>query len=406
MTVERVAFLSMHTSPLLQPGVGDAGGMNVYVDQLSRAMAASGVDVDVFTRRDGPDLPSQVTVVPGYTVHHLDAGPARRLPLDRLVPHVRRFADQVVEVLGRGKPVDVIHTHYWLSGWAGLLVKRRLEVPMANSFHTLGRIKDLHRRFDEPPESLLRVAAEQEVIEGSDCVIASTPAEAEDLLAHYGADPGALCTSPPGVDLALFSPGSGAAARRRLGLGDGPLVSFVGRIQSLKGVDVTLDAFEQVLERRADAALLVIGGPSGPRGERELRSLKHRARRIGAPVVFSDPVPHRILADVYRATDVLHVPSRSESFGLVAVEAQACGTPVVATKVGGLTYAIDDGSSGLLVDGWSPSVHARAILSIIEDPARAALMAKRAVEWAERFSWTNTVARFLELYRGVAAVDA
>lgn len=406
MTVERVAYLSMHTSPLLQPGVGDAGGMNVYVDELSRAMAAAGIDVQVFTRRDDPELPAQVTVVPGYTVHHVDAGPGRRLPVDRMPHQVRRFADRVGDILERGRPVDLVHTHYWLSGWAGLLVKRRLNVPMANSFHTLGRIKNMNRRAGEPPESLLRIAAEQEVIEGSDCVVASTPAESDELLAHYGADPGALCTSPPGVDLSIFSPGSGQAARRRLGLGDGPLVSFVGRIQSLKGIDVTLDAFERVLDQCPEASLLVIGGPSGSHGQRELRALKSRAARIDAPVVFSEPVPHRILADVYRATDVLHVPSRSESFGLVAVESQACGTPVVASSTGGLPFVVDDGCSGLLVDGWDPTDHAAAILSVLQDRERATLMSKQAVEWAERFSWTNTVTRFLELYEGVAGVDA
>lgn len=399
--VDHVAFLSMHTSPLVQPGIGDAGGMNVYVDQLSRAMAAAGVAVEVFTRRDHPEVPAEVTVVPGYTVHHVDAGPARPLPIDRLPEYVRRYAAGVGDVLEWRRPVDVVHTHYWLSGWAGLLVKRRLGMPMANSFHTLGRIKDLQRRADEPPESLLRIAAEQEVIQASDCVVASTPVEADELLSHYGADPGALCTSPPGVDITRFSPGSGAEARRRLGLGDGPLVTFVGRIQSLKGADVALDAFELVLEQAPDASMLVIGGPSGPRGEREVRALRSRADRIDGPVVFSDPVPHRILADVYRASDVVHVPSRSESFGLVAVEAQACGAPVVASRIGGLMFAVDDGSSGLLVDGWDARRHADAILSILTDPERARLMSKKAVQWAERFSWTNTVSRFLELYEGV-----
>lgn len=402
----RVAHLTMHTSPLVQPGVGDAGGMNVYVDQLGRSMAAAGIAVDVFTRRDNPSLPDSVTVLPGYTVHHIDAGPARDLPTVRLAPHVRQFADGVLARLANLPTVDVVHTHYWLSGWAGLIVKHRLGIPMANSFHTLGRVKNLTRRGDEPPESLLRIAAELEVIQGSDCVVASTPIEADDLLAHYGANPGALCVSPPGVDHNRFYPGSREEARQALGLEPGPLIAFVGRVQSLKGADVALAAFERVVGSHPDATLLVVGGPSGPHGERELKLLKTRAAQLGGRVVFMPPAPHPILADVYRAADVVHVPSRSESFGLVAVEAQACGTPVVATRVGGLSFCIDDGTTGLLVDGWDPADHADAILAILDDPAGAEVMGKAGSVWTERYSWDNTVNRFLELYSGVVAAHA
>lgn len=401
--IRRVAYLSMHTSPLVQPGVGDAGGMNVYVDQLARAMAASGVAVEVFTRRDGPELPDQVTVAPGYSVRHVEAGPHRHLSTERLAPHVRRYAEGVLDMLGSLPPVDVVHTHYWLSGWAGLLVKKEMGMPMANSFHTLGRIKNLTRRHDDPPESLLRIAAEQEVIAGSDCVVASTPLEADDLLAHYGASPESLCVSPPGVDHSRFFPGSKAEARERLGLGSGPIVAFVGRVQAVKGVDVALEAFDRVAQRIPDATLVVVGGPSGPRGHREMRSIRARAGRGHGEVVFFEPLPHRTLADVYRSADVLHVPSRSESFGLVAVEAQACGTPVVATRVGGLQFSVDDDSSGLLVEGWDPSDHAAALLAILTDQERAELMSKRAAEWSDRFSWRNAAARFQELYAGVVA---
>jgi D-inositol-3-phosphate glycosyltransferase len=399
--IRKVAYLSMHTSPLRQPGAGNAGGMNVYVDQLARAMAATGVEVEVFTRRDDPGLPHRVTVVPGYTVHHIEAGPLRQLPTERLAPLVRRFAVGVLQRLAGLPPVDLVHTHYWLSGWAGLLVKQQLHVPMANSFHTLGRVKNMSKRRDDPPESLLRIAAEQEVISESACVVASTPREADDLLAHYGANPGALCVSPPGVDHSRFYPGPQEEARHKLGLGPGPVLAFVGRVQALKGVDVALDAFHLVAEQTPDATMVIVGGPSGSRGGREMRALRSRAARIDAEVRFLDPLPHRTLPDVYRAADVLHVPSRSESFGLVAVEAQACGTPVVATEVGGLAYAIDDGTSGLLVEGWKPSDHAAALLEILTDRAEAELMGKQAVEWAERFSWDNTASRFLELYAGV-----
>lgn len=400
--IRRVAYLSMHTSPLLQPGIGDAGGMNVYIDQLARGMAAAGVAVHVFTRRDDPELPDQVTVVPGYVVHHVDAGPARPLPTDRLVGLVSRFAEGTLRLLADLPPIDVIHSHYWLSGWAGLVVKRRTGLPLAHSFHTLGRLKNLYRRQDEPPESLLRIAAEHEVIAQSDCVIASTPLEADDLLAHYGADPGALCVSPPGVDHSRFHPGPSEEARNRLGLAPGPLIAYVGRVQALKGVDVAVDAFSIVRRSLPDARLLIVGGPSGPRGAREMKAIRAEAARIGG-VTFFDPLPHSTLADVYRAADVVHVPSRSESFGLVAVEAQASGTPVVASRVGGLTCCVEDGVSGILVEGWEPSDHADALLEILTDPAQADLMSKQAAEWAQRFSWKNAVDRFLELYAGVVA---
>lgn len=402
--IQKVAYLSMHTSPLLQPGSGDAGGMNVYVDQLSRTMAARGVAVDVFTRRQDSDDPELVEVVPGYQVIHLEAGPHHPLPVSSLPRFVRTFARGVVSRLEEDPP-QIIHSHYWLSGWAGLLVKRALHLPLANSFHTLGRVKDENRRADEASESLIRIAAEHEVIEGSDCVMASTPAEAEELLARYGADPGRLCTSPPGVDHRVFRPGSKPGARRRLGLGPGPVVLYVGRIQPLKGVDVALEAFAGVHANHPEARLVIVGGPSGPNGDQELARLRKRvlALRAGSRVRFLGPLPHGLLADLYRAADVLLVPSRTESFGLVAAEAQACATPVVASRAGGLPYVIDDGVTGMLIGGWDPAEYANAVNRLLDDPGLSSKMGAAAVVWAKRFSWDATVKRYLELYRGVLA---
>lgn len=404
--IRRVAYLTMHTSPLLQPGIGDAGGMNVYVHELSETMAARGVAVDVFTRRDRPDLPEVVEVSPGYRVHHVEAGPVAAVPTSKLPIFVREYAVGVLKhYANAGELPDMVHSHYWLSGWAGLIVKRELGVPLANSFHTLGRVKDLTRRDGEPPETLLRIAAEHEVIEGSDCVVSSTPLEAEDLLAHYGADPARLCMSPPGINHDVFSPGDRSAARRRLGLGEGPIVLFVGRIQPLKGLDVALAAFGLVSDRLPDARLVVVGGPSGPQGPEELGRIQRSIGEMGLEerVSMIPPVPHAGLVDFYRAADVLHVPSRSESFGLVAAEAQACGLPVVAARVGGLTHAIEDGVSGVLVDGWEPADHAAALLEVLTDGARAAEYGRGALEWSERFSWDATANRFLELYSGAVA---
>jgi D-inositol-3-phosphate glycosyltransferase len=344
-----------------------------------------------------------VEVGPGYRVHHLDAGPPKTIPVRRLARYVRDFAEGVMARLeAESVKPDIVHSHYWLSGWAGLMIKRNLEVPLANSFHTLGRVKDLTRRHDEPPESLLRIAAEHEVIEGSDCVVASTPLEAADLIEHYGADPNRLCTSPPGVDHEVFNPGDREEARRELGMDPAPTILFVGRIQPLKGVDVVADAFARVVEELPDSRLCVIGGPSGLSGADEVASLRKRIERLGVAdrVIMREPVPHHRLTLYYRAADVLALPSRSESFGLVAAEAQSCGLPVVATAVGGLTHVVSDGESGLLVQGWEPKDHAAALLRVLVKPGLSDRLSRGAVEWSERFSWDATAHRFLELYQG------
>ncbi|NNC75208.1 MAG: glycosyltransferase, partial [Acidimicrobiia bacterium] len=269
--ISRVAYISMHTSPLLQPGLGDAGGMNVYIHELAQTMAGRGVAVDVFTRREDPAAPSEVAVSPDYRVVHVDAGPARRLPVAALPEVVGDFSQAVITwIRDHGFTYDVVHSHYWISGWAGVMVKQNLQIPLANSFHTLGRIKDLTRREDQEPSSAVRILTEQEVIDQSDCVIASTPSEATDLLEHYGASPERQCVSPPGVDHEVFSPGSRDEARERLGLGTGPVLLYVGRIQALKGIDVAIEA----TARLADVDLVVVGGPSGPRGTAEVEKLR------------------------------------------------------------------------------------------------------------------------------------
>jgi D-inositol-3-phosphate glycosyltransferase len=376
--------------------------MNVYLDQLSRTMVARGVDVDVYTRLQDPNDPPVVDVVEGYRVIHVPAGPPQPLPISSLPRFVRDYASAVIGYL-EADPPQILHSHYWLSGWAGLLVKRALGVPLANSFHTLGRVKNENLRRDDAPESLLRIAAEHEVIAESDCVMASTPAEATELLESYGADPNRLCTSPPGVDHRLFKPGSQQGARRRLGLGTGPVLAYVGRIQPLKGVDIAISTLASVLTGHPDAVLVVVGGPSGPRGGGEVERLRQLVADlgVGGRVKFLGPLPHGLLPDLYRAADVVLVPSRTESFGLVAAEAQACGVPVVAARVGGLVYVVEDGLGGYLVDGEDPALYAKKVDELLDDPDLAKKMGAAASEWAKRFSWDATVRRYLELYRDV-----
>jgi D-inositol-3-phosphate glycosyltransferase len=410
--INQVAYLALHTSPLSQPGVGNAGGMNVYVDELARTMSERGVASLVFTRRTDPSQPEVVEVAPGYRVVHIDAGPPIALPIDRLAPVVSAFAEKVVDWAARnGETVDLVHSHYWLSGWAGVLVKEALDVPLANSFHTLGRVKDAAGRAAEAAPPSVRVRTEEDVIAFADCVVAATPYEFDDLLEHYGASPERMRVSPPGVDHHLFSPGDRALSRERLGLGDGPIALFVGRIQAHKGIDTAIRMLDEIPSSVASGErppqLIVVGGPSGIDGADEVDHLHGLAADLGLSerVHFIAPQPHDQLAVFYRAADVLVMPSRSESFGLVAVEAQACGLPVVASRVGGLAYTVADTESGLLVDGHEPRSFAAATTAILDHPEFRERLARGAAEFAGRFSWPAAADRFLELYESIVTSD-
>ena len=406
--IKRVAYLAMHTSPLLQPGVGDAGGMNVYVNELACTMADRGIEAVVFTRRTHRDQPDSVTVRQGYRVVHVDAGPPQPLPVADLVPHVAEYGEGVVAATGDGS-FDLVHSHYWLSGWAGVLVKEAHGLPLANSFHTLGRVKDAGRRGDESPSTLTRLRAEDGVIALSDCVVASTPYEFDDLIDHYRASPERLCVSEPGIDHSLFTPGDRNEARRQIGVGGEPLVLFVDRVQAHKGLDVAIDMLphlpEVVAVGSGPTRLMIVGGPSGTDGSREFDRLREQARAIGVAdrVSFVPPQPHDRLVHFYRAADLLVMPSRSESFGLVAAEAQASGLPVVASRVGGLPYVVDSSVSGLLINDRDPLSFAAAATAILNHPDFRSDLAKGAVEFARRFSWSATADRLLDLYGGIVA---
>ncbi len=402
--IEAVGYLSYHTSPLLVPGSGDAGGMNVYIDELSREMARRGVTVDVFTRKDDPSLPDVTHVTDRYRVVHIEAGPSEPQAIGELIRWVDDFTRGTIKFAkSNDGAYDLLHSHYWLSGRIGLQVKAALGVPLANSFHTLGRVKDLTRRGGDRRSSETRIQAELAVIEGSDCVIASTPAEAKDLLEHYGADPTRLCMNPPGISHELFHPGDNEAARARLGLEEGPLALFVGRIQPLKGVDVALDAVALARQSIPGLRLLVVGGPSGIEGHVEAEQLRRRAADadLEGAVSFLAAQPHDSLVDFYRAADVVLCPSRSESFGLVAVEAQACATPVIAANVGGLAFGVTNEESGLLIRGWDPQDYADALVRFFSERGLARLLSEGARERARIFTWKAAVDRLLELYDGL-----
>ncbi len=384
--------------------------MNVYVRELSSALAGAGVDCDVYTRSWRRGLAPVLEVEPGFRVHHVPAGPEASVAKEDLPQHVEQFTAGVLDRIATVGAPDVIHANYWLSGVAGHALKHRLELPLVSTFHTLARVK----AEEAAEEHDLRAKAEAEVIGCSDAILANSADEATQLERLYGAVPDRIEVVPPGVDHHLFSPGDQRAARAELGLGAGPVLLFAGRIQPLKGADVavrTLAALGQ--ERPSDRAgpagraarLLLVGGPSGVDGDAELARLHYLVADLGLRerVTFVPPQPHGRLALYYRAADVCLVPSRSESFGLVALEAAACGTPVVAAAVGGLATLVADGVSGFLVEGRDPEAYAARVAQLLRDPALAAEMSLEATTRAAGYRWSIAAARLRRLYADLTA---
>jgi D-inositol-3-phosphate glycosyltransferase len=394
--VSRAAIISLHTSPLAQPGTGDGGGMNVYVRELVSALAQAGVVCRVYVRRWSDDLPDLVPVEPGFEVRHVTAGPAD-LAKEDLADHVGAFADEVAKDFADFEP-DVIHANYWLSGVAGRLLKQRFGLPLLTTFHTLARVKA--ESGDPEPEH--RARAEAEVMSCADVVLANADAEAEQLVDYYDADPERIEIVAPGVDHALFSPGSQAGARWALGTSDEPVLLFIGRIQPLKGVDVAVQALAKV--ERSDARLWIVGGASGQEGGDEITRLRALIADLGLErrVRFVPPQPHHLLSTYYRAADICLVPSRSESFGLVALEAAACGVPTVASAVGGLLTLVDHGHSGYLVEGRDPADYAAWIDNILADPVLARRLSVSAAARARTFTWTTSASRLRRLYQDLS----
>lgn len=388
-----LAVLSLHSSPLVQPGTGDSGGMNVYVRELAAALAQAGVGTTVYVRRWADRLPDEVAVEPGFRVVHLNAGPVD-LPKEQLPDTVDEFTAALVSRL-ETDPVDVLHANYWLSGVVGHRVKHRLDLPLVSTFHTLARVKA--ETGDSEPDR--RIDAETEVIGCSDVILANSVEEVSQLQRLYGADPSRIEVVAPGVEHAFFSPGHQGGARRALGLSEtAPVLLFVGRIQPLKGLQVAVGALARL--GRPDARLVVVGGPSGTEGEAELARVQALAATLGVAdrIQWVAPQPHHLLSTWYRAADVVLVPSRSESFGLVALEAAACGTPVVAAAVGGLRTLVDHGRTGLLVDGRDPEAFAAATREILDQPGRAAALGQAAAERAQGYTWSTAAARLRRIY--------
>jgi D-inositol-3-phosphate glycosyltransferase len=398
----RVAVLSVHTSPLAQPGTGDAGGMNVYVLQTALQMARRGVEVEIFTRATSSSDQPLVRVAPGVLVRNVVAGPFEGLDKYDLPTQLCAFTAGVLRAEANHEPgyYDIVHSHYWLSGQVGWLARDRWAVPLVHTAHTLAAVKNAALADGDSPEPPLRSVGEQQVVDEADRLVVNTEDEAQQLISLHNADPRRIDVVYPGVDLETFTPGDSRAARAALGLsGDERVVAFVGRIQPLKAPDVLLRA----AARLPGVRVLVAGGPSGS-GLAAPDALVGLAAELGIAdrVTFLPPQSREQLVNVYRAADLVAVPSYSESFGLVAVEAQACGTPVVAAAVGGLPVAVADGVSGALVDGHEPGQWADAIAGLLSrDPDE---LSRAAVAHAHQFSWANSVDGLLDSY-GRAITD-
>ena len=374
--------------------------MNVYVRELVSGLAHAGIDCTTYTRAWRRDLPPVVEVEPNHRIVHVPAGDPD-MSKDDLVSIVPEFTDKVAQHVIANGGTDVVHANYWLSGLAGHELKHDLNVPLVTTFHTYARVK----AQGGDPESLLREQAEMGIIGCADAICVSCSEEERQFIELYGTPPGSLEIVAPGVEHAFFAPGDKRGARHALQLGDEPVLLFVGRIQPLKGLDVAIRALAMVPRR--DARLLVVGGASGTEGLDELYRMHLLIDELAVAdrVKFIEPQPHHILSTYYRAADVVLVPSRSESFGLVALEAAACGTPVVANAVGGLLTIVEHGRTGYLVADRDPDVFARHVTDLVDQPVLARTLGINAAERARRYTWNFAAARLRRVYADLAARD-
>lgn len=402
----KVAMISLHTSPLEQPGVGDAGGMNVYVINTARQLARRGVEVDIYTRATRPSQGQVVEVEENLRVINIVAGPYEGLAKEELPTQLAAFAGGVLEYVRCRERLtyDVIHSHYWLSGQVGWLLRDLWAAPLIHTAHTLAAVKNAHRSDEDTPESEARRICEQQLVDNADLLVVNTEEESRDLVAHYDADADVVEIIPPGADTELFTPGTDRnteLSRRQLGIPlHAKVVAFVGRLQEFKGPQVLLRAAAELFERdpHRNLRILLCGGVSGASSSetayRDLAAELGISRRVR----FLGPRPPEELVHVYQAADIVAMPSYNESFGLVAVEAQATGTPVVAARAGGLSIAVADGETGLLVDTHDASDWADALAALLDDDARRSAMGEAAVGHAARFSWAGAAERLESVY--------
>lgn len=408
----RVATLMVHTSPLDQAGTGDAGGMNIYVCESAQQMAAQGINVDIFTRRANNDHPDIVDLGNGVRVIHLNVGPLDGVTKEKLPTLIPDLSAAFKRALLSEK-YDVIHSHYWISGKVAMPVAAELRIPLVHTMHTMARVKNLNLAEGESPEPMIRVQGESQVVAAADALIANTDAEAASLVSLYEACPDNVSVVSPGVNLSMFTAGTGkSAARKELDLpANAHIITFVGRIQPHKGPEVLIRAIAEMVDHspmlRSKLLTQIVGGASGGNGA-EVDRLKELVQWLGISDVvrFAPPAERKELPNYYRASDLVCVPSYSESFGLVALEAQACGTPVVASAVGGLRTAVADGISGVLVDGHDPRAWSSVLARLLQEPQRRVLLSMGALEHASHFGWDATSRGTLDIYDRVISSQA
>ncbi|MSX58840.1 MAG: D-inositol-3-phosphate glycosyltransferase [Actinobacteria bacterium] len=393
----------VHTSPLDQPGIGDAGGMNIYVLESAQRMAGMGVEVDIFTRRTESDQQDIVEISKGVRVRYFDCGHGH-LTKEQLPAHIMGLSREFLKLI-KQENYDAIHSHYWISGKVAMPAAAELGIPLVHTMHTMARVKNLNLAEGETPEPMVRVQGETQIAAAAQALIANTDSEAASLVSLYEACPDIVHVVTPGVDLYTFTPGQGRkAARDVIGTPqDALVVTFVGRIQPHKGPEVLIRATSELVKHspllRGKLIVNIVGGASGA-NTAEVERLQELSTWIGIDDVvrFAPPVPRTELPQWYRAADLVCVPSYSESFGLVALEAQACGTPVIATAVGGLRTAVADGISGVLVDGHDPKAWSSVLARLLQEPQRRVLLAVGAVEHASHFGWDATARGTLDIY--------
>lgn len=393
-TPRRVGMVSVHTSPLDQPGIGDGGGLNVYVLQTARRLTARGIEVDVFTRRSDPRAAASEQLADGLWLHRIDAGDPGPMPKTDVASNLCAFTLGMERHPAAGQ-VDVLHAHYWLSGWVARRLRPTWQVPVVVTYHTLGELKNRTLAPGDVPEPPLRLVAERRIATDADRIAVLTCGEARIVHETFGVSGMRIGVAPAGVDLEAFSPDGPQAPLE----GDGPVLLFVGRLQPLKGPDVAIRTLAAVRDRVPDARLVVIGGTSGSGSDRSSPDqLAALAEQLGVAdaVRIHQPVPQHRLAAWYRRADLLLAPSRSETFGLVALEAQACGTPVVAADVPGLRATVRSG--GVLVAGHDPADHAAAVVELLDDDALRSSLREGGLRFAATSTWDAATDRLLRLY--------
>ena len=405
----------LHTSPLEQAGTGDAGGMNVYVVESAKRIAEAGVGVDIFTRANRPNLPNRIEIAPNVNVIHLEGGPYGGISKNELPSQVCALMSSFLrhELSQPAGYYDLIHSHYWISGQLGWLISERFGLPLVHTMHTMAKVKNLALAEGDSPEPDFRAVGEEQVVQASAALIANTASEAASLVSLYDACPENVFVVSPGVDLRTFKVNGGKRTAREKLVTDKEqlLLLFVGRIQPHKGPEVLIRSVAEMVQHtptlRSKLRAVIMGGPSG-NGSKEPEKLEALAKFLGISdlISFIPPVPRDELSDWYRAADLVVVPSYSESFGLVALEAQACGTPVVATAVGGLRAAVADGISGVLVDGHNPKAWSATLLRLLMEPQRRLTLSVGAVEHASRFGWDATARGILDVYDQVLSKGA